>query len=78
MWVLNNQSRGCPKSYSLYVGFVHLADCLVWPQWERKHLASQRLEVLGGRMHRETPTGSAKKGREMEEGLWEEVTRSGQ
>ena len=21
--------------------------CLVWPQWERKHLASQRLEVPG-------------------------------
>ena len=21
--------------------------CFVWPQWERKHLASHRLEVLG-------------------------------
>jgi hypothetical protein len=45
MWVPNNWIGGYPKSCSLYLGYVLLAGCLVWPQWERKHLASQRLEV---------------------------------
>jgi hypothetical protein len=32
--------------------YVLLTDCLVWPQWERKHLDSQKLEMLGGLLRR--------------------------
>ena len=48
MWVLNNWSQGYPKSCCLYVGNGLLAGYLVWPQWKRKHLDLQRLEVMGG------------------------------
>ena len=49
MWVLNNRSGGYPKSCSLYMRYALLAGLpfLFWPQWERKHLALQRLEVPG-------------------------------
>jgi hypothetical protein len=69
MWVLNNRSGGYPKSCSLYMRYALLAGLpfLFWPQWERKHLALQRLEVPGAgggeRLPRETPTCSEKKGR---------------
>ena len=34
-----------PKAVAcMWYRFFELG-CLVWPQWERKHLASQRLEV---------------------------------
>ena len=29
------------------MGYVPLAGLFVWPQWERKHLALQRLKVPG-------------------------------
>jgi hypothetical protein len=38
-------------------------DCLVWPQWEREHIASQRLEVTGwvGEILSEATSSSEKK-----------------
>jgi hypothetical protein len=51
--------------------------CLVWPQWERKALASQRLEVRRQRhYHGRTPTQKRREGT-IGEGLWEGVTRRG-
>jgi hypothetical protein len=41
-----NWSGGYPKSGCLYVGYVLLAG-LPWPQWERKCVALQRLEMPG-------------------------------
>jgi hypothetical protein len=37
---------------------------LVWPQWERKHLASERLEVLGKRDIQGAPLTQSRKGEE--------------
>ena len=45
MWVPNNWNRVRPKRCCLYVGSIVLADCLVWPQWDRMHLVLQRLAV---------------------------------
>jgi hypothetical protein len=48
MWVPNNWSRSYPKSCCLYVGYVLLSlGSLVWPQWERIHLATKKLDVPG-------------------------------
>ena len=47
-WVPNNWNGDYPKSCYLYVGYVLLAELPIWPQWERKCLASQRLECQGG------------------------------
>jgi hypothetical protein len=55
MWVLNNSSVGSPMFF--YLG------CLVWPQWERKLLAFQRLDVPGLGISRGGPTCSEEKGR---------------
>jgi hypothetical protein len=47
---------------------------LVWPQWKRKRLAFQRLEVDAQRI----PTCSGKKGKgDMGKGLWERLTGRG-
>ena len=44
------------------MGYVFLAD-LVWPQWEKMCLASQRLDVPGWGESKGIPTYSEEKGR---------------
>ena len=67
MWVPNNWSRGYPKSCCLHIEYVLLAGLPCLPQWERKHLASQRHEVPGWGISRGAPMGSEKgKGKERE------------
>ena len=53
---------GLSQKLCLSVGYVLLAGCLVWPQWERKHLASQRLEVQGRKNTQGSFTYSEEKG----------------
>jgi hypothetical protein len=65
MWVLNKWNGVYPKNCCQ---FFYLG-CLVWPQWERKHLAKQRLEVPVYRIPRKAPTCSKDRGRERGEGL---------
>jgi len=48
--------------------------CLLWPQWERKRLASQRLEVPQYSDTWGVPHQLRENGR-IWEGLWEWVTR---
>jgi hypothetical protein len=69
MCVLNNWNRGYLKSCCLCVSYVLLAGL---PQWERKHLASQRLYMPGvgvGGISRGGPTCSEERGRGMGEGF---------
>jgi hypothetical protein len=73
MWVLNNWSRGNPKSCCLYVGYV----LLVWPQWERICLASQRLNVPGWGDTQGEPTHSEEKERKDDGRTVEGVTGRG-
>jgi hypothetical protein len=44
-------------------------DCLVWPQWERKCLATQRLEVSGREYTLGSPSTQRSREWEIEEGL---------
>lgn len=61
---------GYPKSYCLYVGYVLLAGL---PQWKRKHLALQRLEVPGwGEIPRGASPTPRRRGGELGKGLCEE------
>jgi hypothetical protein len=47
-WVLNNWNRGSiPKAVACMRDMFFSLTCLVWPQRERKHLASGRLDVSG-------------------------------
>jgi hypothetical protein len=61
------------------MGYVLLLGCLVWFQWERKHLAFQRFEdpgwkdIQGGRV----PTYSKEKGMGDGKGLWKGVNTRG-
>jgi hypothetical protein len=64
MWVLNNWSRGYLKSYCLSVGYVLLAGLPCQPQWERKHLASERHDVSGWGIPRGLSTCSEEKERD--------------
>jgi len=56
------------------MGYVLLAGLPCLPQWERKHLALQRLEVPGGDTQG-YPTRSEESGRGIGEGLWEGMTK---
>jgi hypothetical protein len=56
--------------------------CLVWAQWKRMHLASQKLDMPGSGwgwgICRKAPTLSEEKGREdLGEELWKGLTRNG-
>jgi hypothetical protein len=51
--------------------------CLVWPQWERMNLASQRLDVPGWGIPMGTSTISEEKGRDGGRRIVEWVTRRG-
>ena len=45
MWILNNWTRAIPKAVACIWDTFYKLGCLVWPQWERKLLALQRLEL---------------------------------
>jgi hypothetical protein len=63
MWVLNNWNRGYPKALAYMWDTFFWLGCHVWPQWDRKHLVSKRLEVSGwGRYPGEGTTCSEKRG----------------
>jgi hypothetical protein len=57
------QSKGCPKAVACMQVMFFWLGCLVWPQWEMKHLASQRLEMSGWGDNQWAPTCSGPKGR---------------
>jgi hypothetical protein len=46
--VWNNWTGDCPKICCLCMGYGPLARLLVWPQREKMHIASQRLDIPGG------------------------------
>jgi hypothetical protein len=62
------------------VGYILELGCLVWYQWEKKCLASQRLEVpalvRGGGRYPGAPYLLRGEGG-IKEGLWERVARRG-
>jgi hypothetical protein len=51
--------------------------CLIWPQWERKCLASQRLEVPWRGDNQRDSTFSGEKGREDQGRIVGRVTKKG-
>jgi hypothetical protein len=66
MWFLNGW-KGKLSQKLLPVSGICSSTWAAWPQWERKHLASQRIEVPA------SLTCSEEKGR-MGKQLWEMVT----
>jgi hypothetical protein len=65
MWVLKNWNWGYPKSYAYTWDVFYYLGGLAWPQWQRKHLSSQR-KCKDGENTQEPPP--SKRRREEEDG----------
>ena len=74
MQVLNNWSRGYPRSCCLRVGYVLLAGLPCLASVGEDCLASERCEMPGWEGIPKGPTGS-ERGEGMGKGLWEGVIR---
>ena len=62
-----------PKAVACTWDMLFYLGCLVWPQWERKCLALQRLEVPGwGEIPRGASPTPRRRGGELGKGLCEE------
>ena len=68
-----------PKAVACTLDMLFYLGCLVWPQWERKCLAVQRLEVpeFGEVNPGVSHPLIGEQDEVMGEGLWEEVTWKG-
>jgi hypothetical protein len=69
------ENRAIPKAVAYRWGVLFYMGCLVWPQWESKDLALQRLEVPGWGGYPGCHPCSEEKGWGNGEGLWKEVIR---